>query len=83
MLAAFTYGESGGIDKLGLYDADSTEPLHVMSKDDHALWALRAAPQVNRFAAGNERQTSVWDLTDSRLLHQFPDCQVRSAPTAT
>jgi WD40 repeat protein len=72
MLAAFTYGESGGIDRLGLYDADSTEPLHVMSKDDHALWALRAAPQVNRFAAGNERQTSVWDLTDSRLLHQFP-----------
>lgn len=72
MLAAFTWGESGGIDRLNLYDANSLQPLQVITKDEQPLGALRAAPQVNRFAAGNERQTSVWDLTDSRLVQEFP-----------
>lgn len=71
LLAAFTYGESGSIDKLVLHDAESAEPLHVISSEDHRLWALHAAVRANRFASGNERQTSVWSLTDSRLLHQF------------
>jgi len=72
LLAAFTIGESGGIDRVGLYDAGSAEPLDAIFKEDHALGALRVAPAANRFAAGSDRQTAVWDLSDLRLLQQFP-----------
>lgn len=72
LLATFTFGEQAVIDKLGIYDVASAELLHVIPRDDHALWQLCAHPQSNRFAAGNERYTNVWDLTDSRLIHQFP-----------
>lgn len=72
LLATFTFGEQAVIDRLGIYDAESAELLHVISRDDHALWWLHAHPRSNRFAAGNERHTNVWDLTDSRLIRQFP-----------
>jgi WD40 repeat protein len=72
LLATFTFGDGGGVDKLGLYDAGSAEPLDTLSKEDHALWTLRVAPATNRFAAGSDRQTAVWDLSDLRLLQQFP-----------
>lgn len=72
LLATFTFGEQGGIDKLGIYHAASAELLHVISRDDHALWSFHAHPRSNRFAAGNERHTNVWDLNDSRLIRQFP-----------
>jgi len=72
LLAAFTFGEQGAIDRAGIYDVTSAAMLHVFFPDDYALRRLRAHPQSNRFAAGNERHTNVWDLTDSRLIHQFP-----------
>ncbi|MFW5692716.1 MAG: WD40 repeat domain-containing protein, partial [Thermoguttaceae bacterium] len=72
LLATFTFGERGVIDRLGIFDAESAERLHVVSPDDYATWWLRAHRQSNRFAAGDERRTTIWSLTDSRLVHQFP-----------
>ena len=72
LLATFTFGERGGVDRLGIFDVESAERRYVISRDDYAMSRLHAHPQSNRFAAGDERRTTVWDLADSRLLHQFP-----------
>jgi WD40 repeat protein len=72
LLATFTFGEQGAIDRLDIFDVESAERRHVIFPHDYALWRLHAHPQSNRFAMGDERRTNVWDLTDSRLIHQFP-----------
>jgi WD40 repeat protein len=53
LLATFTFGERGAIDKLGIFDASSAALLHVISPDDHALWWLRAHPS----RIGSRRET--------------------------
>jgi WD40 repeat protein len=58
--------------RLHIYDAASAELLHVISSDDYPLGQLHAHPPSNRVATGNEHDTYLWNLTDLRLIHQFP-----------